>query len=128
MQFGAVEIDGQWYYFNDSGYLDSGWFEQNGKRYYIDSTGEKAYGAKKIGNTWYYFDEKTGAMHTGWRDAGEKKCYYNDKGELQTMGKSKKKAMHSQKEEQQAKKVMMTMGVIAIVLVIAMFVAYSYWG
>ena len=41
------------------------------------------------------------------------------------MGKSKKKAMHSQKEEQQAKKVM---GVIAIVLVIAMFVAYSYWG
>ena len=39
------------------------------------------------------------------------------------MGKSKKKAMHSQKEEQQAKKVMMTMGVIAIVLVIAMFVA-----
>ena len=43
------------------------------------------------------------------------------------MGKSKKKAMHSQKEEQQAKKVM-TMGVIAIVLVIAMFVAYSYWG
>ena len=44
------------------------------------------------------------------------------------MGKSKKKAMHSQKDEQQAKKVMMTMGVIAIVLVIAMFVAYSYWG
>ena len=42
--------------------------------------------------------------------------------------KSKKKAMHSQREEQQAKKVMMTMGVIAIVLVIAMFVAYSYWG
>ena len=44
------------------------------------------------------------------------------------LGKSKKKAMHSQREEQQAKKVMMTMGVIAIVLVIAMFVAYSYWG
>ena len=42
------------------------------------------------------------------------------------MGKSKKKAMHSQKEEQQAKKVMMTMGVIAIVLVIAMFVTISY--
>ena len=34
--------------------------------------------------------------------------------------------MHSQKEEQQAKKPgMMTMGVIAIVLVIAMFVVYS---
>ena len=35
------------------------------------------------------------------------------------MGKSKKKAMHSQKEEQQAKKVMMTMGVIAIVLAVS---------
>ena len=36
--------------------------------------------------------------------------------------------MHSEKEEQQARKGMMTRGVIAIVLVIAMFVAYSYWG
>lgn len=44
------------------------------------------------------------------------------------MGKSKKKVMHSQKEEQQAKKVLITIGVVAIVLVIAMFVAYSYWG
>ena len=44
------------------------------------------------------------------------------------MGKSKKKVMHSRKEEQQARRVLMTMGVIAIVLVIAMFVAYSYWG
>lgn len=44
------------------------------------------------------------------------------------MGKSKKKVMHSQKEEQQAKKVLITIGVIAIVLVIAMFVGYSYWA
>ena len=47
---------------------------------YTSASGENVYGAKKIGNTWYYFDEKTGAMHTGWRDAGEKKRYYNDKG------------------------------------------------
>lgn len=44
------------------------------------------------------------------------------------MGKSKKKVMHSQKEEQQAKKVLITIGVVAIVLVIAMFVGYSYWA
>ena len=59
------------------------WENIDGEKFYIYASGEKAYGAKKIGNTWYYFDEKTGAMHTGWRDAGEKKCYYNDKGELQ---------------------------------------------
>ena len=83
LQFGAVEINGQWYHFDDSGYLKAGWIEKGGKRYYMDASGENVYGAKKIGNTWYYFDEKTGAMHTGWRNAGEKKCYYNDKGELQ---------------------------------------------
>lgn len=44
------------------------------------------------------------------------------------MGKNKKKLIHSRKEEQQAKKVLITIGVVAIVLVIAMFVAYSYWG
>lgn len=44
------------------------------------------------------------------------------------MGKSKKKAAYSQKEEQQAKKVMITIGIVAIVLVIAMFVGYSYWA
>lgn len=42
------------------------------------------------------------------------------------MGKSKKKAAYSQREEKQAKKVMVTIGVVAIVLVIAMFVGYSY--
>ena len=42
----------------------------------MDASGENVYGAKKIGNTWYYFDEKTGAMHTGWRDAGEKTVSY----------------------------------------------------
>lgn len=44
------------------------------------------------------------------------------------MGKSKKKAMHSLKEEQQARKVMIVIGIVAIVLVIAMFVGYSYRG
>lgn len=44
------------------------------------------------------------------------------------MGKSKKKAAHSQKEEAQAKKVMVTIGVVAVVLVIGMFILYSVWG
>lgn len=43
-----------------------------------------------------------------------------------TMGKNKMK--RSRREEQQAKKVLVTMGVVAIVLVVAMFVLYSYWS
>lgn len=44
------------------------------------------------------------------------------------MGKTKKKVMHSQKEEQQAKKVLVIIGVSALILVLAMFVGYSFMG
>ena len=43
------------------------------------------------------------------------------------MGKSKKKVMHSRKEEQQAKKVLMIIGVTALVLVVGMLILYSFW-
>lgn len=44
------------------------------------------------------------------------------------MRKNKKKALHSRKEEQQAKNVLKIMGVIALILVFLMFVVYSYWA
>ena len=44
------------------------------------------------------------------------------------MGKSKKKVMHSRIEEQQAKKVLLIIGVAALVLVVAMLVGYSFLG
>ena len=44
------------------------------------------------------------------------------------MGKSKKKVMHSRKEEQQARKVLLIIGVDALVLVVAMLVGYSFLG
>ena len=43
------------------------------------------------------------------------------------MGKNKKSVRHSLKEEKQAKKVLVIIGVSALVLVVAMFVAYSFW-
>ena len=44
------------------------------------------------------------------------------------MGKSKKKVMHSRKEEEQAKKVLLIIGVVALRLVVAMLVGYSFLG
>ncbi|MDO4163181.1 MAG: hypothetical protein Q4D56_02170 [Bacteroides sp.] len=44
------------------------------------------------------------------------------------MGKSKRKALHTQKEEKQAKKVLVIIGVCALALVILMLVGYSVWG
>ena len=42
------------------------------------------------------------------------------------MGKNKKKVVHTQREEQQGRKVIIWIGIVAIELVILMFVAYSY--
>lgn len=44
------------------------------------------------------------------------------------MGKNKKKVMHSRKEEEQAKKVLLIIGIAALILVFAMFVGYSFLG
>lgn len=42
------------------------------------------------------------------------------------MGKNKHKAMHTAKEEKQGKRVLVGLGVAAVVLLILMFVAFSY--
>lgn len=42
------------------------------------------------------------------------------------MGKIEKKVMHTRKEEQQGKKVMIGLGVAAVILAILMFVAFTY--
>lgn len=44
------------------------------------------------------------------------------------MGKNKKNMGHTRKEEEQGKKILIGIGVVAVVLVIAMFVLYSFWG
>ena len=41
-------------------------------------------------------------------------------------GKKEKKVMHTRKEEQQGKKVMIGLGVAAVILAILMFVAFTY--
>ena len=42
------------------------------------------------------------------------------------MGQKEKKVMHTRKEEQQGKKVMIGLGVAAVILAILMFVAFTY--
>ena len=42
------------------------------------------------------------------------------------MGKKEKKVMHTRKEEQQGKKVMIGLGVAAVIIAILMFVAFTY--
>lgn len=51
-----------WYYFNDQGYMVSGWFEYQGKKYYLNpvsdgSQGKMYTGWQFIDGKWYYFNE-----------------------------------------------------------------------
>ena len=42
------------------------------------------------------------------------------------MGKKEKKVIHTRKEEQQGKKVIIGLGVAAVIIAILMFVAFAY--
>ncbi len=44
------------------------------------------------------------------------------------MGKNNRKPMHTQREEQQGKKVMMGIGVVAVILAVLMIVLFAYMG
>lgn len=61
------------------GYWDE---DETGNKYYYEN-GQKVYGSKKIGASWYYFDpEKNGAMYRGWRQDGDYTYYYRNDGSL----------------------------------------------
>ena len=64
--------------------LSKGYWETDnqGNKYYYEN-GQKVYGTKKIGDSWYYFDsEKNGAMYMGWRRDEGYTYYYRNDGSL----------------------------------------------
>ncbi len=74
MQTGAHKISGALYYFYSSGKAvkNKGWFKGSDKKQrYSLGGGKVATGEKKIGNTWYTFDNKTGVL-TGSMDQIDK--------------------------------------------------------
>ncbi len=54
------DTDGCWYYFNESGYMKTGWIEYNGNWYYCDANGSPfgvmVTGSKVIDGATYNFD------------------------------------------------------------------------
>ena len=98
-----LQIDGNWYWFNDSGYLSnpsgwqmldnewyyydadgtaaSGWREINGSWYYLNDSGAAATGWAKIKGSWYYFDPDSNAMVSGWRVVEGSWYYFGNAGD-----------------------------------------------
>ena len=64
----------------DDSAVQTGWQEENGKRYYYDADGKKAVGEVTIDEITYLF-APNGALQVGWQTVNDKRFYYNKSGE-----------------------------------------------
>lgn len=70
------EINGNWYYYADYT-MQTGWINDGNGWYYMKEDGTQHKGWLHIGEDYFYLNEKTGKMHTGWRqDSATSKWYY----------------------------------------------------
>ena len=76
------KIDGVWYYFDDEGWMKTGWVK-DGKWYYLSESGAMLTGWAQINNTWYHLND-SGAMDTGWSKVSGKWYYLDSSGAMQT--------------------------------------------
>ena len=80
MQTGWVK-DGSWYYLDGSGAMKTGWVKYNGSWYYLNGSGSMKTGWLKHNGSWYYLDG-SGAMKTGWMKVSGKWYYAYSSGAL----------------------------------------------
>ena len=73
---GLYEYEGATYYFNNQGFMQTGWvlFDEGWR--YFDEEGRMVTGWLKLGNVWYYLDPETGLMYAGGLATIGKSTYY----------------------------------------------------
>ena len=78
---GLYEIDGETYYFNGQGFMQTGWVEFDEGWRYFAADGKMATGWLQIGNAWYYLAPETGIMFDdGLHTIGKSTYYFYDWG------------------------------------------------
>lgn len=84
-------IEGQWYYFNVEGIMQTGWQNIANQYFYLYPNGQMATGWTKVGGKWYYFhtaeetQETEGSMMgAGWKVIGPYYYYFNEDGSIYT--------------------------------------------
>ena len=81
---GWKNVDGIWYYFDESGRACFGWIFEGGSWYYLDkNSGAMATGWINDGGTWYYADS-SGSMRTGWLNLGGTWYWLDGSGAMAT--------------------------------------------
>ena len=81
---GWNEIEGEWYYFNQTGILlQSQWKKWNNHWFYLTDSGASAKNWKKIDGIWYYFN-KENQMEIGWVNTGGQSYYLSNDGSMKT--------------------------------------------
>ena len=78
---GLYESEGATYFFNEQGFMQTGWVEfAEGWRYFAED-GRMVAGWLQIGNAWYYLDPETGLMfNDGLAVIGKSTYYFYDWG------------------------------------------------
>lgn len=75
------------FYFNQKGYMQTGWQNYKDGWYYLRTSGKKkgmlVTGWKTIKGKRYYFSKVTGARVAGWQEIGDCQYYFNKNGVLQ---------------------------------------------
>ena len=85
MATGWKEIDGKWYYFSSGGIKQTGWVPASGKWYYMDSQGIMQTGWINVGGNFYYLNPDKvgqGAMKTGWTKIMGSWYYFDQSGHM----------------------------------------------
>ena len=71
------------YYFDNAGWMVTGWQRIEGAWYYFHNSGALATDWQKIGGTWYYLGPDDAAMKTGWQLINGSWYYFNGSGAMQ---------------------------------------------
>ena len=83
-EWGNWGLNGATIHYNSQPIKQSGWVNEGGTYYYINTDGSYAKSWKQVGGVWYYFDTATGAMVTGWKQVGKVWYYFAPSGAMAT--------------------------------------------
>ncbi len=83
VQTGWQQINNDWYYFNSDGIMQTGWTQVNGNWFYLNENGVMQTGWVQVNGNWFYLNQY-GVMQTGWVQVNGNWFYLNQYGVMQT--------------------------------------------